>query len=532
MPTICRCPNIGNCDKADRRELITIPDGADRICPDCRAELVPTRRSSEGRTWKKIAVGVIVVLLIGTGWFLWSQMSTPPSQPTQASSQHETPVPLSPPQPLPPAVTRDIILRIHGSNTVGSQLVPELAKAFLQQKGARGVDQVSGQKAQEFFVQGQLDSDAQPEAIEIHAHGSTTAFADLKSGVCDIGMSSRKVTAKEVADLGPILGDLSSNASEHVLALDGLAVVVHQSNPVKPLTVCQVAAIFAGETANWSQVGGTSGAVTLYARDDNSGTFEFFRDHVLRKCGKTLASQAQRFENSKELSDKIAQDPQGIGFIGLPYVGATKVLALHDAGTPPLRPSELTVRTEDYVLSRRLYLYTGVTPRSPYEAEFIKFALSDAGQIIVKQVGFVGLSVHIPQQPSPPNPDDPRAAFQAWRRLTQGAVELPTRFRFRAGKSELDALAHRDIGRIVGILSQSNYTNARLILIGFADSTGSKADNERLSRDRAQIVERELRTEGLNIDKSEGLGQEASVASNNSPEDRERNRRVEIWMKK
>src|SRR5262249_33774155 len=158
----------------------------------------------------------------------------------------------------------------------------------------RSVNQVSSQKEREFFIQGQLDSDTQPKAIEIHAHGSTTAFIDLKGGACDIGMASRKITTKEVDDLRPLLGDLSSNASEHVLALDGLAVVVHQTNSVKTLTVTQVAAIFAGEITNWSQVGGASGAITLYARDDKSGTFEFFRDHVLKKHGKSLAAQAKR----------------------------------------------------------------------------------------------------------------------------------------------------------------------------------------------------------------------------------------------
>ena len=434
-----------------------------------------------------------------------------------------------PPPPPAPVVSRDVILRIHGSNTVGSQLVPELAKAFLQQKGARTVDQVPGQKEREFYVQGQLDSDAQPEAIEIHAHGSTTAFTDLKSGTCDIGMSSRKVTMQEVEELRPLLGDLSSNASEHVTALDGLAVVVHQSNSVKTLTVAQVAAIFGGGITNWSQVGGPSGEITLYARDDKSGTFEFFRDHVLKKHGKSLAAQARRFEDSNELSDKVAQDAQGIGFIGLPYIRATKALALHDAGTPPLRPSERTVKTEDYVLSRRLYLYTGAIARSPYEAEFVKFALSDAGQSIVSRSDSspfrstlhsrLHKMIHVLSQ-------------QPGRRLTQGALELPTRFRFRAGKSELDTRAHRDIGRIVGILSQPNYANARLILIGFADSTGSRADNERLSRDRARIVEQELRPEGLNIDKVEGLGQEAPSRFQRRAEDRERNRRVEIWVKK
>lgn len=441
----------------------------------------------------------------------------------------------TPHPPPPPAQSRNIILSIHGSNTIGSKLAPALAKAFLEAKGASRVEQVPGKKEQESVIQGDLNGDTVPEAIEIHAHGSKTGFAGLKSGACDIGMSSSRIRTDTVNDLLPLLGDLTSNASEHTVALDGLAVIVHPANPVSALTVEQVAAIFAGEKTDWSQVGGAPAPIALYARDDKSGTFEFFKTNVLERYKRTLSPAARRFEDSGELSSGVAGDVNGIGFIGMPYIKTNKALALSDRGTQPLRPNERTVKTEDYPLTRRLYLYTPASPKNNYTTEFISFATNhasgSAARAAVNAAAFVNLDP-TPVAGGERDRNNARNVSAEWRRLTAGASEFLTRFRFRVGRSELDTRAHRDIGRIVGLLSQSEYENARLLLIGFADSSGSSAANRELSLQRARVVEGELRTEGLRIEQVVGLGAEAPVASNDDADGRERNRRVEIWVKR
>lgn len=528
-----KCTNIGNCDKADRKELITIPDGLDLVCPECSKPLMVTKSGNGGVGGVgKIAAAVLGLVVI-LGWFFWpsAEKASPPIQPARQASQ-STSVPPPPPPPPPSGQTRNIILRIHGSNTIGSRLVPELAKAFLEGKGANRVEQIPGEKDLESFVQGDFNGDTIPEAIEIHAHGSRTGFAGLKDGLCDIGMSSSEVREETVRDLLPLVGDLTSNASEHTVALDGLAVIVHPSNPVSALTVEQVAAIFAGEVTDWSQVGGAPAPITLYARDDKSGTFEFFKNNVLEKYKRTLSSAARRFEDSGELSSGVAGDVNAIGFIGMPYIKTNKAVALSDRGTQPLRPNERTVKTEDYPLTRRLYLYTPASPKNHYTSEFVAFATNHTpgsrAQAVVNAVAFVNLD------PTPITPDstDPRNASAEWRRLTGGAYEILTRFRFRSGSSILDTRAYRDIGRIVEVLSRSEYKDGRLLLIGFADSSGSPAVNKSLSLERAKVVEGELRAEGLRIEQVAGLGQDASIASNDDIEGREKNRRVEIWVKR
>lgn len=501
----------------------------DLVCPECGKQLMMTKSGGgAGGGIGKIAAALGVVVILG--WFLWpSAEKTTPTQPAQQPSKSN---PAPPPPPL--AQTRNIILRIHGSNTIGSKLVPELAKAFLEGKGANRIEQVAGEKEQESFIQGDINGDTIPEAIEVHAHGSKTAFEDLKAGFCDIGMSSRKIKEEEVRDLFPLVGDLTSNASEHTVALDGLAVIVHPSNPVSALTIEQVAAIFAGEVTDWLQAGGAPAPITLYARDDKSGTFEFIKNNVLEKYKKTLAPAAQRFEDSSELSSRVAGDVNGIGFIGMPYIKTNKAVALSDRGTQPLRPNERTVKTEDYPLTRRLYLYTPASPKNHYTSEFVAFAMNHTpgskAQAVVNAVAFVNLDPGCSD--CPPDPKDPRSVSADWRRLTAGASEQLTRFRFRSGSSILDPRAYRDIGRIVEVLSRSEFKDGRLLLIGFADSSGSPTVNRSLSLERAKVVEGELRAEGLRIDQVAGLGQDAPIASNEDLEGREKNRRVEIWVRR
>jgi len=378
-----------------------------------------------------------------------------------------------------------------------------------------------------------------PKQIEIQAHGSKTAFSGLQSGLADIGMSSRAIKKEERNTLLPILGDLTSNASEHVLALDGIAVIVHPSNPIKTLSLAQLADIFSGTITNWSQVGGQAGTIAVNARDNKSGTWDFFNEAVLMKRDKTLAANAQRFEDSKKLSDSVSSDPLGIGFIGLNYVGSNKVVALADTGVDARRPTPSTVKTEDYLLSRRLFLYTAERPANPNVFKFIDFVMSDAGQSVVDNTGLVTVAlVGGPQGRETADErkskwkDDPRAKSPDWRKFTEKATaEIPTRFRFRAGTSELDSRANRDVGRVTGLVERGEYQGRSLILLGFADSQGRRAENCKLSLDRAQIVKRELALEGITVDLAKGLCDDAPVASNETPEGRERNRRVEVWVK-
>jgi phosphate transport system substrate-binding protein len=191
-----------------------------------------------------------------------------------------------------------------------------LAQAYLRQQGAQEVRTVPG-KPDEVSVQGMLSGSL--KAIDIAAHGSATGFTDLAADRCDIGMASRQVKRDEVAKLLN-LGEMTSPASEHVLGLDGVAIIVNRANPVSALSLAQLASIFSGEITDWSGVSGRQGKIKLYSRDDKSGTYDTFKTLVLGSRG--LASTATRIEDSRQLSEKVAAEIDAIGFVGMPYVSA------------------------------------------------------------------------------------------------------------------------------------------------------------------------------------------------------------------
>ncbi|MGA2849801.1 MAG: phosphate ABC transporter substrate-binding/OmpA family protein [Terracidiphilus sp.] len=415
------------------------------------------------------------------------------------------------------------ILRLAGSNTIGDELGPALAVAFLQEQGATNVEIHPGTKPEERFVKGVLPGDNSPSFITIAAHGSATAFTALAAKTCDIGMASRKIKPDEATQLSP-LGDMLSPTSEHVLGLDGIAVIVSPSNLVDKLDKEQVRSIFSGEISDWSKVSTYHGAIKIYARNDDSGTYDTFKTLVL--AGKPLAQGAQRIEDSKALSEAVASDPNGIGFIGLPYILSSKGIAVSDKGTVPLLPTRLTVSTEDYLLSRRLYLYTPSNPVNKYSRMFIEFAISKRGQDVVGDSGFVTQNVG---QLSQTAPED---APQEYKQLTRDAYRLSLDFRFQAGQTTLDNKGKIDLDRVVSLIADLKDSGENVMLFGFSDNVGGAAVTQSQSLTRAKAVEAELVERGLKPAIVRAYGSRLPVAANDTEDGRYKNRRVEIWIKK
>jgi phosphate transport system substrate-binding protein len=450
-------------------------------------------------------------------WFALSGGSKSPPQPL--------PVPAAPApkEGVPPPTARsERILGLHGSNTIGAALAPSLVEAFLRQEGYSEIKRVPGRNPEELTVEGRSQPGAQ-HAVDIQAHGSGTAFKALQDGRAEIGMSSRRIKPEEASALAA-LGDMTGPANEHVIALDGIAIVVHPSNPVRMLTRKQVSDIFAGRITDWSQVKGSAGPVHVYARDEKSGTFDTFQTLVLGSD--KLAANAKRFEDSAQLSDAVTNDTGGIGFVGLPYIRNTRALATADLGATPLIPSPFTVATEDYVLSRRLYLYSAENPRNPLVRRFIAFAQSKPGQEVVGNSGFV------PQTVRPEAITVDAGAPAEYRRLTQGAQRLSLNFRFRTGSADLDNKALLDLDRVVEFLSDMKVGAQSILLFGFADNQGGRDLNLKLSRERAQAVAAQFQQRGVKPGVITGFGYDLPVASNDTDDGRAKNRRVEIWVKR
>ncbi|GFM70432.1 membrane protein [Pseudomonas cichorii] len=413
-------------------------------------------------------------------------------------------------------------LRIQGSNTINAQLGPALVEGLMRQQGLQALQRLPGTQLNETRVTGATVT-GQAVVVEIAAHGSGTGFSALKTGSADIAASSRPIKDQEAQEL-KALGDLKSPESEQVIAIDGVAVILHPGNPLRQLSTLELARIFSGEVRDWQEVGGTAGAIHLYARDEQSGTYETFKELVLTRNGKNLSRQAKRFESSEQLSDEVSNDRNGIGFIGLPYVRHAKAVAVADGESKAMLPTVSLIATEDYPLSRRLYLYVPPKTNHDWAQALVHFAQSAEGQAIVARTGFVAQTVQAMKvQATAQMPED----YQA---LTRKAERLSVNFRFAQGSARLDNKAQLDLRRVTDYLKTHQKLNQQVTLVGFGDAKSDSARATLLSRLRAMAVRRELQKSGVTFHEILGFGDEMPVAGNDADDGRIKNRRVEVWV--
>ncbi|HBB22355.1 MAG TPA: hypothetical protein DC029_08145, partial [Pseudomonas sp.] len=184
---------------------------------------------------------------------------------------------------LPIPADGSAVLRIHGSNTVGAKLAPMLIAGLFEAEGFQDISIRPTEVENEQRVSARTP---QGKAViaTVAAHGTGTGFAGLKNGQGDLAAASRPIKTSERAELAE-LGDMRSAKAEQVIAIDGLAIVVHPGNPVDSLTTAQLARLFAGEIRNWRELGGQDLPVRLHARDDRSGTYDTFNELVLARQG-------------------------------------------------------------------------------------------------------------------------------------------------------------------------------------------------------------------------------------------------------
>jgi phosphate transport system substrate-binding protein len=436
-------------------------------------------------------------------------------------------------------------LRIHGSNTVGTLLAPELAKAYARRDGLTLTSTRIVAPEEADMEYGAPQSNRHYK-FHFQAHGSATAFQSLLVGAADIGMASRPVSDNELAALEQSgLGNLQSHYAENVIALDGVVVIVNPGNPVQSLTIDQIARVFAGQIKGWQEIGGKPGPINIYARDSKSGTFDTFKSLVLDAGSRELTEAAKRFESSEELSDAVTSDPSGIGFIGFAYVRNAKPLAISTSCGLHLPAEPFLVRTEEYPLSRRLYFYVPESRRSEQVNDFMSFTLSAGSQPVTAAAGFIGLNAEesteaytkqrsrnqrtIGGQGSPLE----LPTMQSFAEKSGRAVRLSITFRFKKGSTELDSRAHEDVKRLAAYIGTKPGAGSRIMLFGFSDAKGNFQHNLQLSRERALQVADALGTLGIALprDQIEGFSSVAPVACSDNEVSIEKNRRVEVWLR-
>jgi phosphate transport system substrate-binding protein len=221
--------------------------------------------------------------------------------------------------------------------------------------------------------------------IQVSGGGSGTGLSALVGGTTDLATASRAIRDRERDALREGRG---LEAHETRVALDAIAIYVHRDNPIGPLSMAQLARIFRGHVTRWSELGGPDRPIVLYSRENNSGTYAFFKEHVLE--GFDFAAAAQTLPGTAAVIHAVSRDPNGIGYGGIGYGhGVRTVPILGEDGTP-IDASLDHATTGRYPLARALYVYSAGTPRGA-SAELLAWITGPEGQALVAQTGFYPL---------------------------------------------------------------------------------------------------------------------------------------------
>jgi len=216
--------------------------------------------------------------------------------------------------------------------------------------------------------------------ITVRGGGSGVGIAALIDKTCDIANSSRPIKDKEIQTAA----GKGVNPKANVIAVDGIAIVVHPSNPLDGLTSQQVKDIYTGKISNWSQLGGPNTKIVVVSRDSASGTFEAFGELALH--GEKVRPDALMQASNQAVATTVAQTPGAIGYVGLGYVNSSLKLLSIDG----IIPSKQTVLKKQYKYARPLFMYTDGEPKGIIKS-YIDFVTGKEGQKIVEEVGFIGL---------------------------------------------------------------------------------------------------------------------------------------------
>ena len=222
--------------------------------------------------------------------------------------------------------------------------------------------------------------------VQVSGGGSGTGIAALINGSTDICQASRTMSDREK---GELLAKRGAVAVETKVALDALAVYVNAKNPIHEITLAALARAYKGEVTSWRELGGPDHAIVLYGRENNSGTYGYFKEHVLG--GKDFAAATQTLAGTSAVVSAVKGDDFGIGYGGIAYAEGVHPLAVKkDESAAAILPTLDTAQNNSYPISRFLYFYTAGEPL-PAMKSFISWVTGAAGQKMITLVGYYPL---------------------------------------------------------------------------------------------------------------------------------------------
>jgi phosphate transport system substrate-binding protein len=473
-----------------------------------------------------------------------AKLATQPPSQTQVSDQTQVPsrTQLSAQtqscEPTREAVQESVEkFSIYGSATIGARLIPHLIAEYAEdQNWQSSTDACNGEIR--LAPQGKPSQTAL--IVDCHATGSDTGIPELAEGHADIAMVSRPIKPDEVTQMR-MRGypRITTALQEHVLALDGVSIIVSDHNPADGLTLEDIRTIFEDAGGVWK----------FYLLDYKSGTRAIFESMIFpggQRLPSCESANVRCFANPEDVAKAVASDPRGIGFVSSAYknVAGVKIVPIKGKCGITQEPSVFNIKTEDYLFSRQLLLYTAKV-RSLQASGFVFYAMSEEAQPLIEKLDYVNQTIasqsaadaekritkYQQSPPKEPNLDYDRNAMADLHNTLKGAARLSISFRFRFNSTTLDTRAVQDLHRLADYMTFTA-KDRKIVLAGFTDSAGNFQTNVDLGLNRAQAVAGALQAIGISADRitTKGAGELMPVACNDSALGQGKNRRVEAWL--
>lgn len=433
---------------------------------------------------------------------------------------------------------------IAASDELSDELLRGLLEGFAQFKDVEVTDE-TGDKGGKTLLFTSADGEELAN-VTLAPNTSTGAFQSLITGEADLAATTRSVRDDERASIIGVAAEAQDSA-ETVLALDALSIVVSPSNRVRAISEEDIARIFSGEISDWEQLGDEPGPINLYVRASESGTATVFDDLVMGPVGADVSAQATIMPTDEAIAQAVLSDPLGIGYTSYSTQRDAKALAIRGVCGIQTPVNDFTIKTEEYPLTRRIYMYRPQSLIPQPATEFVDFVKSNAAQDIVKRSGYIGqdvTSLSVNEQGLrfvstilPSDADVTLEEVQSMLTNLVSAERLSLTFRFQPGSTRLDSRSEADADRLAQLIDEGAFDNKEILIIGFSDSVGEGEINLNLSAARARQVRDSIlaevpnaTAEGLKIS-TLGYGEMSPLGCNETIQGRKINRRVEIWTK-
>jgi len=373
-------------------------------------------------------------------------------------------------------------INVAGADAAGMTLMPQLLAGYARTMNATTDIQVTDALTTLSLVA----KDGIPLAnYNVTSTNSQDAFEALRTGTAEIAMTSRKISATEARSLSHAgAGDMLEH--EHVVAVDSVVAITHPSNPVKTLSVGDLAKIYSGAITNWSHLGGPDLRIVLVSRENGSSLRSALEEGLFHGKHVRIAQGALIAPNTNTALSMVNANPGALGYVSSAFTGTLQPLALVNECGMTLTPDTFSAKSDEYAFQRRLYLYNRGDTLSEDAAGFMDYATSAEADALMKEAGFTRFDVAVRPQPLDGvraramfNPTVQGYEMETIHKMLMSMMDhdrLSTTFRFRTGSTSLDARGAVDMERLTSYL-ETMPAGTNIVFVGFSDNIGSFSTN-------------------------------------------------------